>query len=330
MNIRWLQAEDIREVEAMMADYPLQYPKFVRERYPSRWADHLRTKNRNACGYAVAVSEGERLIVGHAGYVFNQEAGMYEIVGVVVSSRYGRQGTGRALLRFVEERLRSEGAEQVFLHTLGHPGNEGTLCFYRSIGYFQTSHEIDFFRSGYHRVTFVRRLARDETAESALTIRPAVSEEERETFASILEEGAFWLADRGAAMWTKRQVTAESIAAAYGREGLYVAYVNGQAAGAVIVQAGLDGGQPDGPQADALRLHKLCVRRAYAGTGLSRRIVGWTIAYAREKGLRRVRLDCAADRPKLCAFYESLGFRKAGETLVLGKYPTAFYEYGWE
>ena len=47
---------------------------------------------------------------------------------------------------------------RVVLYTLGHPGNEDTLRFYRTIGYIETKYELDFFSPGYSRVTFMKDL----------------------------------------------------------------------------------------------------------------------------------------------------------------------------
>lgn len=44
------------------------------------------------------------------------------------------------------------------LHTLGHPGNEDTLVFYKSIGYSVSKLEKDYFQTGYSRVTFRKSL----------------------------------------------------------------------------------------------------------------------------------------------------------------------------
>ncbi len=48
-------------------------------------------------------------------------------------------------------------------------------------------------------------------------------------------------------------------------------------------------------------------------------------ADASEQERTSLRLDCAADRPKLCRFYEDYGFRRVGLRMV-GWYDAAFYE----
>jgi hypothetical protein len=56
-------------------------------------------------------------------------------------------------------------------------------------------------------------------------------------------------------------------------------------------------------------------------------MIHWAIRRAKHLNKAFVRLDCAADRPKLCQFYESQGFKKVSEKVLFGKYPTAFYEF---
>ncbi|CAM3534252.1 GNAT family N-acetyltransferase [Marinicrinis lubricantis] len=138
-----------------MAGHPLQFPKFVIARYPPRWNDFLNTGDRTSSGYDVAVMDTGK-IVGHAGYIFNPEVDLYEIVGVVVSKDVQRQGIGKALIQQVCEELLRLGTTKVILYTLGHSGNEATLEFYRQIGFEQVNWEQDFFKTDYHRVTFIK------------------------------------------------------------------------------------------------------------------------------------------------------------------------------
>jgi len=90
------------------------------------------------------------------GYFRN--SGLYEIVGVVVSPQYKRQGIGRKLLEKICGRIRQRGGKKAVLFTLGHSGNEDTLLFYKSIGFVEENYELNYFRPGYSRVTFTKEL----------------------------------------------------------------------------------------------------------------------------------------------------------------------------
>ncbi len=138
-----------------MAEHPLQFPAFVRSRYPERWNEYLNARDDRRSGYYVAQADE---VAGHAGYVLNEEAGLYEIVGVAVSKNRQRQGIGVQLIKTICNKLHSLGEDQVILYTLGHIGNEDTLHFYRNIGFKETLLEKDFFKADFHRVTFIKDL----------------------------------------------------------------------------------------------------------------------------------------------------------------------------
>lgn len=74
---------------------------------------------------------------------------------------------------------------------------------------------------------------------------------------------------------------------------------------------------------DALYLHRLGARRAAAGIG--RRAVEWTIEESRRRGRDYVRLDCLADCPAICRYYESCGFSRVGNSRM-DDVPLALYE----
>jgi ribosomal protein S18 acetylase RimI-like enzyme len=138
-----------------MAGHPLQFPKFIINQYPQRWRSFL--QNASRCAYFVACTDtGEP--IGHAGYIFNEEVGLYEIVGVAVSNSFQRRGIGKALIHTICTNLREIGSVQIILYTLGHVGNEDTLTFYRNIGFELFNYETNFFRADYHRVTFIKSI----------------------------------------------------------------------------------------------------------------------------------------------------------------------------
>ncbi|WP_201008496.1 GNAT family N-acetyltransferase [Paenibacillus glycanilyticus] len=155
MLIRQLQQNDQDVVISIFEEYPLQFPPFVIARYPVRWADYFASSpSSSRSDYFVAEDKGE--VVGHTGFIFNDEVGHYEIVGVVVKQSAARKGVGRALLSEICDRLGELGEEQVILYTLGHPGNRGTIDFYSSIGFNLVNEEKDFFAEGYDRVAFTK------------------------------------------------------------------------------------------------------------------------------------------------------------------------------
>ena len=89
--------------------------------------------------------------------------------------------------------------------------------------------------------------------------------------------------------------------------------------------AGTQARRPDAPEGESLFVHKLAAARRLKGRGAAAAMLDWARARASDQGRAYLRLDCAADRPKLCRFYEGYGFRRVGRRMV-GRYDTAFYE----
>jgi GNAT superfamily N-acetyltransferase len=156
----------------------------------------------------------------------------------------------------------------------------------------------------------------------------AIEAEEIGLFAFILAEAAEWLRDQGQEMWIPKQISAEKLLRSNMISEMYIGYVNGEAAAAMIIREEDPLFWPEAAGLfDSLYLHKLCVRRLFAKTGCSSAMIRWAMEQVRRRGRTFLRLDCSADRAKLCAFYERHGFVKVRERLVVQKYPTAFYEW---
>jgi len=159
VHIRLLEHKDQNNIEKIMSEYPLQFPTFIIDQYPARWSTFLVPREENeAEGYYVAIGDNDE-IIGHAGYLYNDELGLYEIVGVVVKKGAQRQGIGVALINTILDKMEIMNEKKIILYTLGHVGNEDTIKFYQNIGFDLTAYEMDFFRMDYHRVTFVKTLS---------------------------------------------------------------------------------------------------------------------------------------------------------------------------
>jgi GNAT superfamily N-acetyltransferase len=105
---------------------------------------------------------------------------------------------------------------------------------------------------------------------------------------------------------------------------LYVAEVDGERVATFVML--LDDPKFWGEQPpDAVYLHKLAVRRAFAGRGLGAQIVDWIGEEAARRGRAFIRLDCQRDLPGIRRYYEGLGFELRGE-LERGDFAWALYE----
>ena len=142
---------------------------------------------------------------------------------------------------------------------------------------------------------------------------------------SILVEAASWLEQAGSPMWKDDELRAEQIAADI-HDGLFVVACAGALpVGTVKFQLTDPIFWPDMPDGDAAYVHRLAVRRSVAGSGVAAALIDWAAARTASLGRACLRLDCEADRTRLRAFYERLGFRHHSDRGV-GPYFVSRYE----
>ena len=143
---------------------------------------------------------------------------------------------------------------------------------------------------------------------------------------SILKEAARWLEPAGMPLWREGELEPASIGADV-RAGLFfLAECSGDPAGTVNFQLDDPLFWPEARPQEAAYIHRLAVRRAYAGTGLSTALLRWAAERAQPLGLRYLRLDCVASRPRLRAVYERFGFEHHSDKQV-GPYFVSRYQY---
>jgi GNAT superfamily N-acetyltransferase len=141
----------------------------------------------------------------------------------------------------------------------------------------------------------------------------------------MIHEAAAWVDALGVVMWEDGELDAARIAAEVTTGQFYLAEIDGAPAGAIRFQLEDALFWPDRPAGEAAFVHRLVVRRAFKGHGVSRALLEWAKGHARAQGRSRLRLDCDADRPKLRALYESCGFRLHSYRQV-GPYYVSRYE----
>lgn len=143
---------------------------------------------------------------------------------------------------------------------------------------------------------------------------------------AILTEAASWLEERGIPLWTIDDVSVEQLRGDVA-SGLFVlGEANGQAAGTLKYQLRDSLFWPDVPEGESAFVHRVAVRRDFAGGAVSAALLKWAVD--RTRTLRRpyLRLDCDTSRPKLRLVYERFGFRYHSDRRV-GPYHVARYEY---
>ena len=130
----------------------------------------------------------------------------------------------------------------------------------------------------------------------------------------LLQEAARWVMTWRSQLWNPALLGLPFVAPRIAQREMIVARDSSSIAGVVILLREDPHFWPDRPQGEAGYLHKLAVRRAYAGMGLPAVLIDHAAGLARAQDRHILRLDCD---PPLARFYEGLGFRGVDEIDVL-------------
>jgi GNAT superfamily N-acetyltransferase len=140
-----------------------------------------------------------------------------------------------------------------------------------------------------------------------LSIRQATAQD-IDLVAEILREAARWLEEQGMPMWRQDELLPSHIVADVDSGQFFLAECDGVPAGTIRFQLADNLFWPDVPQDDSAFIHRLAVRRRFAGGEVSSALLLWAIARTHTLGLRYLRLDCEASRARLRALYELSDF----------------------
>ena len=146
------------------------------------------------------------------------------------------------------------------------------------------------------------------------------------TVAAILSEAAHWLQAVGMPMWRDNELIPAVIADEVNAGLFFLAENAGEPAGTVKFQLEDPLFWPDLPPNQAAYIHRLAVRRPYAGQGVSTALMQWAVARTRSLGRAYLRLDCEASRARLRTVYERFGFQHHSDRQV-GPYFVSRYQY---
>lgn len=155
--------------------------------------------------------------------------------------------------------------------------------------------------------------------------------EDLDEVVSTLQEAAQWLQGDGRPLWSpadygQERIQRDTAAGAYwvARSGP-VPWQGGAVAGVMRLDLEDLHCWPEIAPGSSVYLHKLAVRRAWAGQGVSTALLHW--ARERTQALQRpwLRLDCVADRQGLRSLYEGFGFVLHSE-VSKGNWALARYE----
>jgi GNAT superfamily N-acetyltransferase len=141
----------------------------------------------------------------------------------------------------------------------------------------------------------------------------------------ILTEASDWADTVGEKMWQLDEVSPARLSRDVESGLFFLAWDSAVAAGTIKYQLDDPEFWPDDPGNHAGYIHRLAVRRRYAGTGVSTAMLTWAAARTKAIGRQVLRLDCDEERTSLRAVYERFGFRQHDYRQV-GPYYVARYE----
>lgn len=147
----------------------------------------------------------------------------------------------------------------------------------------------------------------------------------------IMREAAQWLIDTGRPLWDLNDLSEDKMSAT--PEEFHVAWIGDQSAAAMTLSYEDRFFWPDIPANTSGFIHKLSVRRRFAGEGYAELLIHHAKELCTSKGIKYLRLDCDAHRAALCQFYEKCGFqlveKRSIETRKFGKIDLALYEWSF-
>ncbi|MGF7215314.1 GNAT superfamily N-acetyltransferase [Spirosoma lacussanchae] len=128
-------------------------------------------------------------------------------------------------------------------------------------------------------------------------------------FLAILHEVGQWIIDTGQEMWQLDTLTIDNLVDEYTRDNCCVLYVDQIPAATFILQWKDPLYYPDVPDHTAGFIHKLAIRRQFAGQDLFAAILDFCRSQCLARNIHEIQLETDATRPALLRFYERHGFQ---------------------
>lgn len=166
-----------------------------------------------------------------------------------------------------------------------------------------------------------------QTSMGPMTVEKAVAGDESAVLA-VMRDAAEWLKERGVNQWNGMLTPKgpELVDHRVKTGVAYLAALNGEKMGTVaILWEDVFVWDEKGRDGLAGYIHGLAVLRKYAGKNLGREILKWAMD---EISAQRpaIRLDCMAENPRLCHYYEELGFLNVGQKSYPNGWKSNLYE----
>ena len=124
----------------------------------------------------------------------------------------------------------------------------------------------------------------------------------------VLQEVAVWLENKGEKLWDADELAPENVAYEVETGMFWLGKIDDEIAGCVRFQTEDFEYWDDVPHTDSAFVHRVAVKRKFAGKGVAIAMLDWAKTQAKLLNKKYLRLDCD-QREKLVKFYESQGFK---------------------
>ncbi|WP_432453023.1 MULTISPECIES: GNAT family N-acetyltransferase [unclassified Agarivorans] len=139
----------------------------------------------------------------------------------------------------------------------------------------------------------------------------AISSIELYQFCELLMEAASWFESRGETLWKCHHITPHSMLASHRLDEMYMGYIAGKPVAAMILDKNsgiIDVGLEE--KRESLFMHKLTVKREFAGQGIAKAMVDWARCSALKKGYTLLSLICNCQDQRLRWTLGQFGFEE--------------------
>lgn len=142
----------------------------------------------------------------------------------------------------------------------------------------------------------------------------------------IMLEAAHWGRDHGKNLWSDEALEKSNLLQYYKEEEFYLLQVDGQDAGAFVLQWEDQVFWPEFTEDEAGYIHKLVIKREYAGQGISDVMIQKAVEICKARGISTLRLDTGWNNDKLIEIYQRNEFVLFDKFLLEGQYAFARME----
>lgn len=127
---------------------------------------------------------------------------------------------------------------------------------------------------------------------------------------SVMREVAAWGREQGYRVWLDEWLTKDELITSDAQpENFCIGMIDGEIACAFILQWTDSVYWHSAPKYEAAYLHKLCVRRKFAGIGMTKLVTQAIRSECQKRGIRYIRLDTGLDEKAVRKIYLNAGYK---------------------